>query len=183
RAADALPGPRRLLPSEPPGTVVPQHRTHTGDPRRGDRRDPRHPRRRSGDPMSTMTIEARLGPAEGATALADFIRGRGAEVEAAARLPDDVADALRGSGLLRLLMPRVLGGAGGDWLGAFNAIEAVACADGSTGWTLMIGMTINMLTGYLDRNRAIELFSGSSPLFVAGVFEPRGIGRPDDRGE
>ncbi len=42
----------------------------------------------------------------------------------------------------------------------------------------MIGMTINMLTGYVDRDQAVELFSGSSPLFLAGVFEPRGIGRP-----
>lgn len=43
----------------------------------------------------------------------------------------------------------------------------------------MIGMTINMLTGYVERNEALRLFSGAAPLFIAGVFEPRGIAHPE----
>ena len=112
-----------------------------------------------------------------ANALGEFVRTRGPEIDDAGRLPDEVSTALRASGLLRLLMPRPLGGEGGAWQSAFDAIETVARGDGSTGWTLMIGMTINMLTGYVDRDQALEFFSDSSPLFLAGVFEPRGIGR------
>src|SRR3569833_4166630 len=100
----------------------------------------------------------------GANALGEFVRTRGPEIESAGRLPDEDATALRASGLLRLLMPRHLGGEGGAWQSAFDAIEAVARGDGSTGWTLMIGMTINMLNGSVDRDQAVELFSGSSPL-------------------
>jgi len=48
----------------------------------------------------------------------------------------------------------------------------------------MIGMTINMLTGYVQRDEALELFSSSSaPLFTAGVFEPRGIAQADGSGD
>lgn len=130
--------------------------------------------------MSALTIQTPRSSTEAAATLAEFVRGRGPEIDTTGRLPRDVANALRASGLLRLLMPRVLGGDGGDWAAAFDAIETVARADGSTGWTLMIGMTINMLTGYVERDQALELFSGSSPLFLAGVFEPRGIGRRDE---
>jgi len=129
--------------------------------------------------MSAITIQTPRSANDAAAGLAEFLVGRGPDIEANGRLPPEVANALRTSGLLRLLMPRVLGGDGGDWRSAFDAIEKVAGADGSTGWTLMIGMTINMLTGYIDRDEALELFSGSSPLFLAGVFEPRGIGRHD----
>jgi len=129
--------------------------------------------------MSALTMQRPRSSAEAAGALAEFLRGRGPDIEAAGRLPGDVATALRTSGLLRLLMPRVLGGDGGDWQSAFDAIETVARADGSTGWSLMIGMTINMLAGYVERDEALELFSGSAPLFLAGVFEPRGVGRRD----
>ena len=112
---------------------------------------------------------------DAARMLANLVRNRGAEIERTGRLPDDIASALRGSGLLRLLMPRVLGGAGGVWRSALDAIEKVAYADGSTGWSLMIGMVGNMLTGYFERDVALELFSSDSPIYVAGVFEPRGI--------
>jgi alkylation response protein AidB-like acyl-CoA dehydrogenase len=126
--------------------------------------------------MSAISNQIERSPAEAARELAALVRARGADIEMSQRLPADVANAVRTSGLLRLLMPRELGGDGG-WQPAFDAVEAVARGDGSTGWSLMIGMTINMLTGYVDRREALELFFGSSPLFVAGVFEPRGIGR------
>lgn len=129
-----------------------------------------------------MTEQASRIAADAASAIADLVRHRGAEIEVAGRLPAEVASALRASPLLRLLMPRSLGGDGGAWQAAFDAIETIARADGSTGWSLMIGMTINMLTGYVERDEALELFSGPSPLFLAGVFEPRGIGRPDRSG-
>ncbi len=129
-----------------------------------------------------MTLRTTRGSAEAASALAEIVRRRGAEIEAAGRLPPEVAGALRASALLRLLMPGTLGGDGGDWQSAFDAIETVSRADGSTGWTLMIGMTINMLTGYVERDEALELFRGTSPVFLAGVFEPRGIGRLDGEG-
>jgi indole-3-acetate monooxygenase len=129
-----------------------------------------------------MMLATLRSSADAASVLAAVVRGRGPEIEAAGRLPLDVANAIRGSGLLRLLTPRALGGDGGAWHSAFEAIETVARADGSTGWTLMIGMTINMLTGYIARDKALELFAGAAPLFIAGVFEPRGIGRPDADG-
>lgn len=123
-----------------------------------------------------MTLAPLDSPAEHASALAALVRGRTAEIDAARRLPPDIADALRKSPLLRLLMPRKLGGDGGNWHAAIHAVEAVAAADGATGWSLMIGMVGNMLTGYIDEAEATALFKGATP-YLAGVFEPRGIAK------
>src|ERR1700722_12507233 len=103
-----------------------------------------------------MNVETPASAADAAGALAKFVCGRNVEIERTRRLPQDVANALRASGLLRLLMPGRLGGNGGDWRSSFDAIETVARADGSTAWSLMIGMTINMLTGYVEREEALE---------------------------
>jgi alkylation response protein AidB-like acyl-CoA dehydrogenase len=126
-----------------------------------------------------MTMLTTRGSGEAASALVQLVRRRAFEIEMSGRLPPDVAAALRESALLRLLMPRLLGGDGGAWRSAFDAVETVAQADSSTGWSLMIGMVGNMLTGYIGRDEAIELFADSSPPYLAGVFEPRGIGRSD----
>ena len=127
-------------------------------------------------------MSSRCGSDETVQALVELVLGRFSEIEIAGRLPQDVATAIRNSKLLRLLMPRRLGGAGGAWKAAFEAVERVAAADGSTGWSLMIGIVGNMLTGYIDREEAVELFSGSNLPYLAGVFEPRGIGQRDREG-
>jgi len=116
-------------------------------------------------------------------ACARVVDKRGLEIERWGRLPEDVAKSLRDSGLPGLLAPSEFGGAGGDWLSGFAAIEGVSRADGSTGWSLMIGMVGNMLTGYVERGTALEIFSGAQSLYLAGVFAPKGVARAVGQGD
>lgn len=125
----------------------------------------------SGAEKSTTLVNS----VQAASTLAAFVGERAAEIESGVRLPEDVASAIKASGLLRLLTPSILGGNGGAWRPALYSIETVAQADGSTGWSLMIGMVGNMLTGYLRRDEALNIFSPGSDHYLAGVFEPRGI--------
>ena len=73
------------------------------------------------------------------------IRKRRAEIEQARRLPRDLADALRGTGVFRLSIPRAIGGDEARPLDILNAVETIAAADGSTGWCAMIGIGSNVL--------------------------------------
>src|SRR5262245_12822167 len=67
------------------------------------------------------------------------IAARAAEVEAARRIPRDLLDELLAAGCFRILVPRSHGGIGADLATGMRVNEAVARADGSVGWTVMIG--------------------------------------------
>ncbi len=54
-------------------------------------------------------------------------------------MPRDLLDELIGAGCFRLLLPRSHGGLGADLPAAMRVIEALANADASVGWIVMIG--------------------------------------------
>jgi alkylation response protein AidB-like acyl-CoA dehydrogenase len=62
------------------------------------------------------------------------------EAERERRLPAEVAEALAKEGLYRIAAPRAYGGAEADPRSQIETIEALAVADGSAGWNLMIGI-------------------------------------------
>jgi alkylation response protein AidB-like acyl-CoA dehydrogenase len=71
--------------------------------------------------------------------LAPAIAPRAAEIEAARRLPPDLLDQLVAAGCFRLLVPRAYGGIEAGVPAAIEVFEALARADASVGWTVMIG--------------------------------------------
>ena len=71
--------------------------------------------------------------------LAPTIAGRASEIEAARRLPADLLDELKTAGAFRLTRPASHGGLGADLPSAMRVFEALARADASVGWTVMIG--------------------------------------------
>ena len=83
--------------------------------------------------MDAGTVSERIA------ALAPEICGRRQEVEAARRLPADLAEALRATGIFALAVPRAIGGGEATPDELMDAIEALAAADGSTGWCAMVG--------------------------------------------
>jgi alkylation response protein AidB-like acyl-CoA dehydrogenase len=114
--------------------------------------------------------------------LAPAISARAAEIEAARRVPPDLLDELVGARLFRLLRPATHGGAEADLPGAGRVFEALARADASVAWTVMIGSgTWCDLVG-LPRTTFDELFAGAPDVITAGVFAPTGSIAPDGGG-
>ena len=111
------------------------------------------------------------GIADGIAALAPEVRARRQEIEAARRLPADLAEALRATGLFALAVPRALGGGEAGPAELMDAIEALAAADGSTGWCAMVGLGNNVAAGYMAEAGAREVFADPT-LPVAGIAAP-----------
>ncbi len=81
-----------------------------------------------------------LDPTARAQALQALVREHAEEGELSRQLPGPVARAFAANGLYRIAAPAWCGGESADPLTQFRAIEAIAEADGSAGWNLMIGM-------------------------------------------
>jgi alkylation response protein AidB-like acyl-CoA dehydrogenase len=92
--------------------------------------------------------------------------------EAHARPADEFVEALRESGLLRMLTPVALGGAGlSPWV-IGPVFEAMARIDGSAGWTLALAQGV--LAHLLSPQRYQELF-GDRHATMAGSLNPVGV--------
>ncbi len=108
-----------------------------------------------------------------ALALAPAIAARAAEMEAARRLPADLAADMAGAGLFRIAQPRSLGGDELAPAAIVEVIEAVAHADASAGWCLMIGSTTALSLAWLPRAEA-QTVAATPGLITGGVFAPMG---------
>ena len=99
--------------------------------------------------------------------------------EEAATLPKESVDALYDSGLLRLKLPHVLGGAEADPVTQLDVLEAVSRIDPSAGWCLMIGAaSLGSLAAFLSDDAIEEIFVAGRPPRVAGAFAPYGAATP-----
>lgn len=109
----------------------------------------------------------------GVSDLCSRLAGRNDEIEAARRLPDDIASALRATGIFRSWLPRELGGAEADPAEVMGALEALAAADASVGWCAAIGVGSNLVAGYLPRRGAEELYPTGTEV-AGGSLAPGG---------
>lgn len=122
------------------------------------------------------------------TTLLDAVRAvgaeadrRAAETEALRRLPDDLAAALVGTGLLRAWVPARYGGAEADVLTVLDAVEELAWHDGATAWCGMIGATTSLTAARLAPEWATRIFG--DPLAATGGYAmPAGTARPVEGG-
>ena len=113
----------------------------------------------------------------------DTLEAGAEEGETAATLPQASVDALYNSGLLRLKMPHVLGGAEADLVTQLDVLEAVSEIDASAGWCLMIGAaSMGGVGAFLPDDAIAEIFVGGKPPKTAGVFAPFGKAVPVDGG-
>jgi alkylation response protein AidB-like acyl-CoA dehydrogenase len=90
-------------------------------------------------PQPSLTSGGR-DPVARARALQTLVREAADEAERERRLPERVATAMAEAGLYRISAPPALGGEGADPATQISTIEAIAYADGSAGWNLMIGI-------------------------------------------
>jgi indole-3-acetate monooxygenase len=122
------------------------------------------------------------GTLEAVAALAPVIAARSEEIERGRRLPPDLVDELTAAGCFRTLVPRSHGGAQLDLPVEMRVIEELARADGSVGWTVMIGCLAPVLFGRLPRATFDALYAGGPDVILAGTVKPSGVATPVDSG-
>ena len=109
------------------------------------------------------------------------LRARAAEAEAGRTMPPDLARDLKAAGLFRLGLPAALGGWESDPFTIFQVIEELSQADGSAGWTVLIGNSTAILA-WLEPDAARQLLAGDANRSSTGVFAPLGRAVPDRDG-
>ncbi len=119
---------------------------------------------------------------EAVRALAPAIAARSEEVERGRRLPPDLVEELTAAGCFRMLVPRSHGGAELDPPADMRVIEELARADGSVGWTVMIGSLAPVLFGKLPRKTFDAMYAEGADVILAGTFKPSGVATPTDGG-
>jgi alkylation response protein AidB-like acyl-CoA dehydrogenase len=112
---------------------------------------------------------------------ADLARDLAASTERGHALPPALVEKLARSGLMRTGVPRELGGPEAPPAVSLETAEAVARGDASAGWCVSIAVTSSLLSAYVPRKGAEEIF-GDPMTVAAGVWAPRGKGRRVDGG-
>lgn len=121
------------------------------------------------------------GALEAARALAPEIRARAREGERLRTMPPELAERIEAAGLFAVWLPRSLGGLELDPATIVAIIEEISYADGSAGWSTLIGTSIAFFA-WLEPDVARELIAdhpyGASSCTVA----PSGSAAPDGAG-
>jgi indole-3-acetate monooxygenase len=120
--------------------------------------------------VATMPVLAR------AREIAELARGMADDIDSARRLPTELVEALRDSGLLRAGAPVEVGALELPAATALRCAEEVARGDASAGWCVSIGITSTLLVAYLPPVSRDELFGNGRGL-AAGVWAPQGKAR------
>ena len=113
--------------------------------------------------------------------LAPWLREQSDRIEAARRLPADVVEALRDTGVFRMAFPRDWGGPELNSYEQTEVIEAISYGDTSAGWCAMIGMDTGIYARYLDEAVARDLFADMDQI-TAGLILPAGRAERADGG-
>ncbi|MEL7040319.1 MAG: acyl-CoA dehydrogenase family protein [Pseudomonadota bacterium] len=120
-----------------------------------------------------MTIEANHPTLDAARALQSELATRAAEMDEVRRLPRDLAEKLARGGLFRMVTPAAYGGLECSPRQIVDAVEAVAEANASAGWCVMIGATTALNAAYMAPDMAQDVYS--DPMIITGgVFAPMG---------
>lgn len=106
-----------------------------------------------------------------------LIDGAAAADPWADRIQEDVVEAaLIDSGLLRLWLPRAIGGGEASCAEMIAAIEELAYADGGAGWVGMAAvLATTTASAYLDDEAVSALYGGPRPPVIEGAGAPSGV--------
>ena len=115
-------------------------------------------------------------------ALAPEITARAAEIEAARRIPLDLAEKLRSIGIFRALVPRSHGGLELDMPAAIAIMEALCRIDGSIGWITIIGMGSAIFAPLVPREIYEHMYAKGPDVIFSGSVQPAGTAEAVDGG-
>ncbi|MBU6319756.1 MAG: acyl-CoA dehydrogenase family protein [Alphaproteobacteria bacterium] len=121
------------------------------------------------------------GATQRAHGLLSEIRAARAGMDEARQLPADLADRFREEGLFRLCVPRAYGGEEVDPLTLVSTLEALAGADASAAWCVMIAATTGSLAAYLLPDEARTIFDDPNAV-MTGAYAPTGRARVTAKG-
>jgi len=125
--------------------------------------------------MTMSTVEQLVHP------VADEIRATAAQAEAERRIPDTLLSRLMDAGLFSIYTPREFGGLDLPLPDALRVVEEVSRHDGSTGWTVALGLANNLFTSMLPEQSAARVLRGGSTLIAGSpAFGLRAV--PEDGG-
>jgi len=116
--------------------------------------------------MSTLLDAAR--------AITPQIRAAADRIEHDRRVPLELVRALTEAGVFRMCVPRTCGGSEVEPATMIGVLEAIAEADGSAGWSAMIGATSGVAAAYLPADAAREIYGQRADVVTGGVFAPQG---------
>jgi alkylation response protein AidB-like acyl-CoA dehydrogenase len=114
-----------------------------------------------------------------ARSFASSIEAAREHIERQRRVPSDLIAAMVDAGLFRLATPRVYGGEEASFVTLARTIEELSRADGSVGWTVLIGNNQGYHAGYLPEAAAAEIYGADANVIVAGSgFARHAVARP-----
>jgi indole-3-acetate monooxygenase len=137
--------------------------------------------------MTLTTLPVRdTAPAQlilaAARALAPELSARARESEQLGTLPPDLVARIRAAGLFHMAQPAALGGLELDPATIVSAVEELARADASAGWTVLIGAGGLAFAAWLEPGVARDLLGADADYTCATVFAPKGRAVPGETG-
>lgn len=109
-----------------------------------------------------------------AKALVPQILASREECERLRHVPPAMAKALGRAGLLRMYVPRALGGPELPPLAVYEIVETISRADGSIGWCAMIAAAQSAYTGWLATDVGRQMVGAPANISLAGSIRPLG---------
>ncbi|MBV9322930.1 MAG: acyl-CoA dehydrogenase family protein [Chloroflexi bacterium] len=106
--------------------------------------------------------------------LTPMIRQRSTEIEQGRHVPLDLIAELKAAGCFRMHVPAEYGGDDLTLSQALDVIEELARADGSTGWTTMIGSDGPTLFSRLPKTTFDTIYADGPDVIGAGALAPKG---------
>jgi alkylation response protein AidB-like acyl-CoA dehydrogenase len=120
-----------------------------------------------------MITTLQTGALAAARALAPELSDRAREGELLGTLPPDLVEKAREARLFSLMTPSSLGGLELAPRDVIDVLEELCRADGSAGWTIIIGNATAFVT-WFEPEVAAALLAGSRDTIGAGSFAPAG---------
>ena len=115
-----------------------------------------------------------------AVAVGPLLREEAAENERLRQLNGKTAAALRSAGVFRLPMPAAWGGPELDIVTQTEIIETLSRADGSAGWSAMIGSDGGFYSSFLDDEAGRSLYPDLDAVTAGGVLPAGRLDRGPD---
>jgi alkylation response protein AidB-like acyl-CoA dehydrogenase len=107
-------------------------------------------------------------PLARARGLAEAIAAAAAEIEATRRIPGPLVEALHASRLLRLLLPRSVGGEEVHPAAYLLALEELARHDASVAWNVFVANSAALIAAYLGPAEAAAIFADPRAVVAWG---------------
>ncbi len=118
---------------------------------------------------------------ERARALQPLVAQCADETEANGKPPAHLIETFTDAGLFRMFIPAAAGGEEVPPLVAFHAVEALAEADPSSGWVVMLATELSLVTGFLQTDDLREMIGSDQPdgprCRIAGSARPTNWGK------